>query len=64
SKLLSLLVKSSINQRFLSSMSWYEDDLEENGISEIEEIEFQLTAYDNKDWTGDYFVDETVTLNP
>lgn len=47
-----------------SSMSWYEDDLEENGISDIEEIEFQLKAYDNEDWTGDYFVDETVTLTP
>ncbi|MCD8190466.1 MAG: hypothetical protein LUD78_09665 [Clostridiales bacterium] len=46
------------------SMSWYEDELEENGISEVEAIEFQLTAYDNEDWAGDYFVDETVTLNP
>ncbi|MCD7837334.1 MAG: hypothetical protein LUG65_00280 [Clostridiales bacterium] len=47
-----------------SEVSWYEEELEENGISEVEEIAFQLTAYDNEDWTGDYFVNETITLNP
>ncbi len=47
-----------------SSMSWYDDDLEENGITEVEEIEFELTAYDYDDWTGDHYVEEVFTLNP
>ncbi len=48
----------------ISSMSWYDDDLEENGITEVEEIEFELTAYNYNDWTGDKYVEETFTLNP
>ena len=50
-----------------SSMYWYDSELEELGItdySEIEEIEFLLTAYDNDDWTGDNWVEEVITLNP
>ncbi len=46
-----------------SSMSWYDEDLEENGITQVEELEFELVAYDNNDWTGEYFVDDVITLN-
>ncbi len=47
-----------------SSMSWYEDDLEANGISEVEQIEFRLKAYNYENWSDDYYVDEAITLNP
>lgn len=47
-----------------SSISWSDTDLEENGITEIEEIEFNLQAYDYDSWSEDYFVDQTITLNP
>lgn len=47
-----------------SSMSWLDTTLEENNITSVEEIEFQLRAYDSNDWTGDDFSDETITLNP
>lgn len=47
-----------------SSMSWSDTALEENGISEIEEIEFTIRAYDNNDFTADDFANELITLNP
>jgi hypothetical protein len=33
-------------------------------ITEVEEIEFLLTVYDDEDWSGDYLVEQKVTLNP
>ncbi len=47
-----------------SSMSWGTDDLEENGIVEVEEIEmlFQASDYDN--WEADDFANERITLKP
>lgn len=47
-----------------SSMSWYEEDLEANGITEIEEIEFVLKVYDDSNWAASDFFNQTVTLNP
>ncbi len=47
-----------------SSMSWSDTELEESGITEVEEIEFNLQAYDYDSWEEEYFVDKTVTLNP
>lgn len=47
-----------------SSMSWSDATLEENGITDIEEIEFKFRAYNGDDWTGDDFANETITLNP
>ncbi len=47
-----------------SSMSWSNSKLEENGISEIYEIEMTLRAYDDDDWMADDFANETVILNP
>ena len=37
--------------------------LEDDGITEVEEIEFRLHVYDEDSW-GDYIVDETFTLKP
>lgn len=47
-----------------SSLSWPDSTLEENGITEIEEIEFNFRAYNADDWLGDDFANETITLNP
>lgn len=47
-----------------SSMSWSDTTFEENGITEVEEIEFILKAYDTNDIMTDAFVEETITLNP
>ena len=47
-----------------SSMSWSDITLEENSITEVEEIEFNFRAYNEDDWLADDFVNETITLNP
>lgn len=47
-----------------SSMSWSDSTLEENSITEIEEIAFVLRAYDEDDWSADDLAKETITLNP
>ena len=47
-----------------SSMSWSDTTLEENGITDIEEIEFIFRAYDSDDWSADDFVNELITLQP
>lgn len=51
-----------------SSMSWSDTTLEENGITEIEEIEILLRVYDVDDFADDFmaddFANEVITLNP
>lgn len=47
-----------------SPLSWSDSVLEENGITEVEEIEFNFRAYNADDWLGDDFANETITLNP
>ena len=47
-----------------SSMSWSDTDLEENGITVIEEIEFNIRAYDEDNWLDDDLANKTVTLTP
>ena len=46
------------------NMYWSEDSFEENGITDVEEIEMTLKVYDYNDWDLSYMVNETVTLNP
>ena len=46
------------------ALSWSDDTLEENGITEVETIEFVLRAYDSNDWFADPFANETVTYEP
>ncbi len=43
------------------SMSWPDSTLEENGITDIEEVELKLRAYDEDDWIGNDFANETIT---
>lgn len=47
-----------------TSMSWLDSEMEENGITEVEEIEMRLKVYDDENYTGDYLVDEVVTFSP
>lgn len=47
-----------------SSITWFDSTLEENDITEVEEIEFSLRAYDANDWTADDFANQVITLNP
>ena len=47
-----------------SSMTWSDSTFEENGITAVEEIEFNLRAYDYGDWTATDFANEKITLNP
>lgn len=50
-----------------STASFYESDLEDNGITDISQItsiEYKLQVQDADDWSADYLVDETFTYNP
>lgn len=51
-------------KKSLSSISWADSTLEENGIDNVEEIELAVKVYDDDDYTGEYFVDDTFTINP
>ena len=47
-----------------SEMTWLKSGLEENGITEVEEIELRLRIYDSNDWlAGDVFND-IITITP
>lgn len=46
------------------SLVWDTTAMEENGITEIEEIEFKLQAYDLDDLSAEYVVNESVTFKP
>lgn len=47
-----------------SELSWSQSKFEENGITEVQEIEMELRARDADDWMADYLFRETVTLKP
>lgn len=47
-----------------AGMSWSKSSFEENSITEVEEVEFELKAYDSNDWLADPMAQEVVTLNP
>lgn len=47
-----------------SSITWFENTLTENGITEITELEFIFKAYDSNDWMADDFAKEKIILNP
>ena len=47
-----------------SSMSWSDTTFEENGITTVESIEFNLIAYDVDNLFDGNLAEKTVTLNP
>lgn len=54
----------SPNKCAFSSVTWFSSTLEENGISEVTELEFTMRVYDNGDWFADDFANETIRLTP
>lgn len=47
-----------------SSMAWADTTLEENSITKIEQIEFNLRVYDEDNWFDGELANEKITLNP
>ncbi len=47
-----------------SAISWPNMDLEENGIMDVETIEFILRAYPEDDWMAEDLANESITLDP
>ena len=47
-----------------SDLSWFESDFEENGITDVENIEFTLRVYNEEDWSDEDFANELITLTP
>lgn len=52
------------NKCSFSSMSWGDSALKENGIENIENIEFNFKIYDSNNWSADPYANETITLAP
>jgi hypothetical protein len=48
----------------ISSITWFSSDFEDNGITDVEEIEMLFKAHDYDDWQRDSYFEEVVTLNP
>ncbi len=46
------------------TITWMSESLEENGITEVETIEFLLRVYQEEDWFAEDFAKEFITLNP
>lgn len=47
-----------------ATMSWSSSTFEENNITHVDEIEFDLRLGDNDDWKADEYVNETIKLTP
>ena len=47
-----------------SFLSWLESDFEDNGITDVQSIEFTLRVYDPTDWAADDVVNMQIELKP
>ncbi len=47
-----------------SAISWSDTELEGNGITQVQELEFRLRVYREDDWTAEDMVNEVITLTP
>ena len=47
-----------------SSVHWYQDDLDSNGIDKVEELELDISISDSEDWFADplYTLTQTVQV--
>jgi hypothetical protein len=54
----------SAGKSAFSSITWFSSDFEDNGISNVEEIEMLFKAHDYDSWGSDSYFEEVVTLNP
>ncbi len=52
------------NEAKFTEINWSTEDLEENSITEVEEIELTFEVTDYSDWSADDIFNETVTLKP
>lgn len=52
------------NHVAFESMSWSKEELEDNNITDVDEIKFTLRVYDNDSWIDDEIINETFKLNP
>ncbi len=50
--------------RGYAEIDFDEEDFEENGITDVSEIKFELSIYNDDDWNVDDYVDEEFTYNP
>lgn len=46
-----------------SSMSWDEEDLQNNGIEQVSEIELTFTVYDDENWDAEDLLNEVFTIS-
>lgn len=51
-------------KRSNTAISWFTDDFEANGITEVESITLPISVSDADDWLAEDFVSETFTVNP
>lgn len=50
-------------QKFVT-LSWSRTTLEENGITEVTDLEFTLRAYYEDDWSGNDLIHEEIAFQP
>lgn len=48
----------------VETISWFDTDLEENGITEVESIWLEVAAYDWDNWMSDNFVETEIEFAP
>lgn len=51
-------------KRSNTEITWYQEALAENGITEVTEILLPMRVYDNNDWMADAVLEESFTINP
>lgn len=51
-------------KRSNTTVSWSSEDLESNGITDVEELTLPITVYDADNWSDSYLVEDTFTVNP
>ncbi len=47
-----------------TTISWSDSTLEENGITEVKNIDFTFKARDDEKWDSDYYAEENITITP
>ena len=51
-------------KKSFSEITWLDSTLEENNIEKVESIDMNLHVYPDEDWSGDYLVNDTFTIEP
>lgn len=48
----------------ITTVTWSQNALEENGITEVNELRLPIRVYDTEDWMDEEFINDTFTINP